>query len=251
MDITRFGELDYQAAEAVNTLCANLSFLGGDFKKIMITSCHPQEGKSFISMNLMRSIAALGLRVVLVDADIRASALQGTYGINVHMPSDKKYMGLSGYLVGRSRIDDIVGKTSIPGAYMILAGRNVTKSLPLFNSPRMGQLLESLSRSFDVVLVDTPPVGTLIDAAQIATLCNGTLFVVRSENTGAGELASAIEQIEKTGCPIMGYVLNRSHEKSHSKKYYYNSNYSNYASPRQGKGRSRTQLSKGKRPVRK
>ena len=53
-EIKRFGQLEYQAKEAVNTLCTNLSFAGGDIKKIMITSCHPQEGKSFISMNLMR-----------------------------------------------------------------------------------------------------------------------------------------------------------------------------------------------------
>lgn len=232
MQITRFGELDYQAGEAINTLCANLSFLGGDYKKILITSCHPQEGKSFISMNLMRAFAALGLRVVLVDADIRASALRSTYGINVQTNGDKKYLGLSGYLVGRCGIGDILGKTSIPGAYMILAGVNVTKSLPLFNSPRMGELLEALSGSFDIVLVDTPPVGTLIDAAQIATLCSGTLFVVRSGHTGSGELAQAIEQIEKTGCPVIGHVLNRAQERVHSKKYYYYSDSRGKSNPR-------------------
>lgn len=221
MQINRFGELDYQASEAINTLCANLSFLGGDFKKILITSCHPQEGKSFVSMNLMRALAGLGLRVVLVDADIRASALRSTYDIDIRTPVGKKYLGLSGYLVGRCTLNEILGETSIPGAYMVLAGVNVTQSLPLFNSPRMGELLDALAKSFDVVLVDTPPVGTLIDAAQIATLCSGTLFVVRSGSTSSGELTAAIGQLEKTGCPVMGYVLNRSQEKSYSKKYYY------------------------------
>ena len=221
MHIRRFGELDYQAAEAINTLCANLSFIGGDFKKIMITSCHPQDGKSFVSMNLMRSLAALGLRVLLVDADIRASALKGTYGIDVSVPSGKKYLGLTGYLVGRCGISDILGKTSIPGAYMILAGKTVSNSLSLFNSPKMEHLFNELADDFDIILVDTPPVGALIDAAQIATYCHGAMVVVRSGATSNGELLRATQQLEKTGCPLVGYVLNRAHEKSGSKKYYY------------------------------
>ncbi|MBE5800738.1 MAG: CpsD/CapB family tyrosine-protein kinase [Clostridiales bacterium] len=224
MDITHFDELEYQAAEAVNTLCANLSFVGSEYRKIMVTSCHPQEGKSFVTMNLMRSLARLGHRVILIDADIRASALQAVYGINVVSASNKKYHGLVGYLVGRSSIDDIVGKTSIPGAYMILAGRTVTNSLPLFNKPRFEHLIETLSQAFDIILIDTPPVGTIIDAAKIAQSSDGILFVVQSGGTSSTEMQAAIHQIEKTGCPIMGYVLNKSPERAES-KYYYSSGY--------------------------
>lgn len=74
--ITRFPPLSYAGREAINTLCTNLSFAGEAVKKIMLTSCHPNEGKSFVSMNLMRSLAQNGKSVVLVDTDLRKSVLE-------------------------------------------------------------------------------------------------------------------------------------------------------------------------------
>lgn len=226
MTIHRLGELEYQAVEAINTLTTNLSFVGGDVKKILITSCQPQEGKSFVSINLMRAMANLGLRVVLVDADIRASALAGTYGIEVKMPDEEKYKGLTGYLFGRCEIDDILAQTNIPGAHMILSGRTVTNSLPLFNTDRLGKLLDKLASHYDVVLVDAPPVGTIIDAAKISTLCDGTLFVVQAGADSVTELKEASYQIEKSGKPILGYVMNKFDEKKHGGRYF--SRKSNY-----------------------
>ena len=220
MNINRLGKLDYQATEAINTLTTNLSFVGGNMKKILITSSQPQEGKSFVSINLMRSLASMGMNVVLVDADIRASALQGTYDIQICMPGMEKYRGLTGYLFGRCEIEDIIAQTNIPNAYMILAGRTVTNSLPLFNTDRLEVLLDKLAEAFDVVLVDTPPIGTIIDAAKISTLCDGTLFVVQSGADTVVELKEAAAQIEKSGCPIIGYVLNKFDDKKHGGRYY-------------------------------
>ena len=224
-ELKRFEPLQYQAKEAVNTLCTNLSFAGGDIKKIMITSCHPQEGKSFITMNLMRSFASLGLRVVLVDADIRASALQSVYGIRISgVESSDKYPGLTKYLSGQCTVDEILGRTNIPNAWMILSGRKVINSLPLLNTPRLKQLLDLLATKFDIVLVDAPPVGTIIDAAKIATACDGTLFVVESGTVSRFHLQRSLSQIEKTGCMLLGTVLNRYDDREHGGKYYYGGN---------------------------
>ena len=229
-EIKRFNPLDYQAKEAVNTLCTNLSFAGGDIKKIMVTSCHPQEGKSFITMNLMRNFASLGMRVVLVDADIRASALQTVYGIQIDgVGVEEKYPGLAGYLAGRCSLEDILGRTSIPNAWMILSGRKVINSLPLFNTPRLKNLLNLLATKFDIVLVDAPPVGTIIDAAKIATSCDGTLFVVESGTVSRTHLQRSLSQIEKTGCNLLGTVLNRYDDREYGSKYYYSGgSYSHY-----------------------
>lgn len=223
--IRRFEPLDYHTNEAFNTLCTNLFFAGGDIKKIMLTSCHPQEGKSFVTMNLMRSLAGLGMRVVLVDADIRASALQGVYGIQVEMPEGQRYNGLTHYLAGQCAIDDIICKTDIPNAWMILSGKNVTSSLPLLNTPRLRTLLNALAAKFDVVLVDAPPVGTIIDAARIATHCDGTLFVCQSGEVSHREFMEAIQQIEKTDCTVLGTVLNKFDEKMFGGRYYHKSSY--------------------------
>lgn len=221
MEIGRFGQLDYHAKEAVNTLCTNLSLAGGDFKKLMLTSCRPEEGKSFIAMNLMRSFAELGLRVVLVDADIRASRLIGTYDIQVDAEAGKKPMGLSAYLAGRCGLQDILGGTNIPNAWMVLAGKTVINSLTLFSTPRLGILLDELAANFDIVLIDAPPIGAIIDPARIAENCDGILLVVESGSVVIQELAAVMKQIEKTKCPLLGTVLNKYDDKRHGNSYYY------------------------------
>ncbi len=217
-EITRMRELDYHASEAINTLCTNLSFVGGDLKKIMITSCHPQEGKSFVSMHLLRTLSGLGLKTVLVDADIRASALKGAYGIETKM-SNGEYYGLSGYLAGKCEKDDILIKTDLEGAYMILAGKTVSKSFALINKSRMKELLDQLADEYDIVLVDSPPIGVIIDAAKIAAWCDSTLFVVKCGEVSSDELKSATTQIQKAGCDMIGYVMNKV-EHVYNRKYY-------------------------------
>lgn len=217
-EITRMGELDYHASEAINTLCTNLSFVGGDVKKIMITSCHPQEGKSFVSMHLLRALSSLGLRTVLVDADIRASGLKGTYGIEISIDQGR-YRGLSGYLAGKCEKEEILIQTDMSNAYMILAGKTVSKSFALINKPRMKELLEQLTDEFDIMLVDSPPIGVIIDAAKLAAWCDTTLFVVKCGEVSGEELRSAVLQIQKAGCDMVGYVMNKA-DHIHNKKYY-------------------------------
>lgn len=226
LELTRFAGLDYSCNEALNTLCTNLSFAGSNVKKIMMTSCHAQEGKSFLTMALMRSLANIGKNVVLVDADLRRSMLASRYGVK----TDGKPLGLTHYLAGMCPMDDILYKTNIEGAYMILSGRDVANSLTLLSTERFPNLLDALSKMFDVVLVDCPPVGVIIDAAQIAKSCDGVVFVVSNDSVTRRELADARHQIEKTGCPILGAVLNKVTFDTHSsKKYYYKTYYNHYA----------------------
>lgn len=228
MEICRFGQLDYHAKEAVNTLSTNLSLVGGDYKKLLLTSCHPGEGKSFVAMNLLRAFAELGLKVVLVDADIRASSLIGTYDIRVESETSKTVLGLSAYLAGRCSMNDILGSTNIPNAWMVLAGKTVINSLSLFASPRFGKLMDELAERFDIVLVDAPPIGTIIDPVRIAEHCDGMLMVVQSGAVVVQEFASVLKQIEKTKCPLLGTVLNKFDEKRFGNKYYY-SRYGKYS----------------------
>lgn len=225
MNIRRFPPLDYHVNEALNTLCTNLSFADGNVKKIMITSCRPHEGKSFISMNLMRSLAQLGKKVVLVDFDIRASMLQSDYAIQVNVKENQKYLGITGYLTGKCGSDAILASTNIPGAYMILAGRSVTNSLPLLYTSRVETLLDELAAEFDVVLVDSAPVGTIIDAARVASVCDGTIFVIQSGAIRRQDLMECVRQIEHTGANILGYVINKFDEREFGEYGYMRSHY--------------------------
>ena len=218
-EITRFEQLDYAANEAINTLCTNLSFTGKDRKVIMITSCIASEGKSFLSMNIMRTMAQLGKRVVLVDTDLRRSLINTQFGIRLSI----KTYGLAHYLAGMCTQEDILYNTNFPGAYYIPVGRTVTNSLALLNTPLLGKLLRQLALSFDYVIVDTPPIGPIIDPAEIAKSCDGALIVVTYNKVSRRELAEAKRQIELSGCEVLGAVLNNVDPNAlGGRKYYYN-----------------------------
>lgn len=223
--LSRFEKLDYACGEAMNTLCTNLEFSGKSVKKIMFTSCRPQEGKSFLTLNMMRTMAGLGKRIVLVDCDLRRSMLESKY---ISMVEGEK-LGMTHYLAGQCQAEDIVYQTNIQNAYLVMVGRDVANSLQLLSTPLLGQLLNRLSESFDYVLVDAPPVGTIIDAALIARDCDGVVFAVSSNQIGRRELVDSVNQIRKTGTPILGSVLNKvEFDSSTAKKYYYKSYYTYY-----------------------
>lgn len=206
LTIRQFPPLGYACNEAINTLCTNLSFAGAGVKKIMVTSCHAAEGKTFLTMNVMRMLAKFGRTVALVDADLRRSMISAKYTLQFEESEERQ--GLSHMLAGMAEEEQVVYRTNIPNAYMVPVGREVSNPLPLLNSPRFGRLLDYLSRQLDYVLVDAPPVGAVIDAAQIAKNCDGTLIVVNYNSVRRQELIEVKGQLEQTGCPILGVALN-------------------------------------------
>ena len=225
--LNNFPPLSYASAEAVNMLCTNLSFSGENVKKIMLTSCHASEGKSFLSMNVMRTMAKLGRSVVLVDADLRRSMIIQKFGIQ--FAEGEQPVGLSHLLAGMVDESEVIYETDIPGAYIVPVGRKVSNSLPLLNSVRFQKLLDDLAQQFDYVIIDAPPIGLVIDAAQIAKFCDGSVLVVGYNTVRRQELVDAKAQIDQTGCPILGAVMNMTEFDSYlSKKYSYKSYYSHY-----------------------
>jgi protein-tyrosine kinase len=235
LTIGRFPPLGFSCAEAINTLCTNISFSGENMRKIMVTSCHASEGKSFITMNIMRTMAKFGKDVALVDADLRRSMINSKY--NLQFAHSEEKWGLAHMLAGMADVEDVVYHTNIDGAYIVPVGRDVSNPLPLFNSPRMGQLLDDLAQRVDYVFVDAPPVGTVIDAAQISKFCDGILLVVNYNEVKRQELIDVKRQLEQTGCPILGTVLNMVEMDNYlSKKYYYKSYYYKYGYYDKGSG---------------
>ena len=225
--IRRFPALNYACAEAINTLCINLTFSGEDMRKIMVTSSHASEGKSFISMNIMRTMARMGRTVALVDADLRRSMINAKYGFQ--SVDGKAITGLAHLLAGRASEDEVIYSTDIPGAYVVPVGRDISNPLPLLNSSRFGKLLDHLAQRADYVIVDAPPVGTVIDAAQIVKSCDGTLLTVAWNAVHRQELLETKAQLDQTGVPILGTVLNMvEYDNYVNRKYYYKSYYSHY-----------------------
>lgn len=218
LEVSNFQQLDYVCNEAMNTLCTNLSYCGKDIRKIMITSRYAGEGKSYIAMNLLRTFSQLGKRTVLIDTDLRASGIQSDYRLRY---STQSHYGLSEYLSGICGLEEAVYQTNLPNTYMIPAGHEAPNPLQLLDTRPMGELIEQLAEQFDVVLVDTPPVGVLADAVALAKFCDGTLLVVGYCKGKQQEIGDAVENIKQTGCKVLGAVFNGVKFNSMSNRHYY------------------------------
>lgn len=221
LEISNFPKLDFVCNEAMNTLCTNLSYCGKDIRKIMITSRYAGEGKSYISMNLLRTFSQLGKKTVIIDTDLRASGIQSDYRLRY---STSEHYGLSEYLSGLCSMEDAIYQTNLPNTCMIPAGHEAPNPLQLLDTQMMGDLIEQLAEQFDVVLVDTPPVGMLVDAVAMAKFCDGALLVVGYCKGKQQEIGDAVENIRQTGCKVLGAVLNGvKFNKMSNRHYYYSS----------------------------
>lgn len=209
--------LDYAGNEALNTICSNLMFAGKNIKKIVITSCEPNDGKSFVAIQASLNMARRGKKVVLVDADLRLSVLNAHYGIQL---AGQGY-GLAHLLSGQCQIDDVVYETNIPNVFYVPIGTDVQAPLSLISTPDFDHLVQTLGEAFDFVVIDAPPVGMVIDAAEIAKSCDGSVLVLEYNKTHRRALQDAKEQMERTGTPILGCVLNKvTMDRLSTKKYY-------------------------------
>jgi protein-tyrosine kinase len=227
LSIGRFPELDYACGEAMNTLCTNLFYCGENIRSVLLTSRYEQEGKSSIAMNVMRTLAGYGKRVVLVDADLRCSTLARRYRFSF---AHRETFGLAQYLAGMCELEDAVYQTNLPGAYILPAGREVLNSMQLLSSPRYGEMMQALRKNFDVVLVDSPPAGVIVDAVEIAKYCDGAIIVVAYNKGRRQDIGEVAASIAKTGCKVLGAVMNGVNLKSfRNRRYYYRSErYSSY-----------------------
>ena len=209
--------LDYAGSEAFNTVCSNLTFSGKNIKKIVVTSCEPNDGKSFIAIQVAVNMARRGKRVLLMDADLRLSVMNAHYEIQL---SGAGY-GLAHILSGQCMLEDAMYETNVPNIWFIPIGTDVQAPLSLIATPDFDTLVKALSENFDLVIIDAPPVGLVIDAAEIAKSCDGSVLVLEYAKTHRRALAEAKQQMERTGTPILGCILNKvTMDRLSTKKYY-------------------------------
>ena len=221
LKIGRFPTLDYACSEALNTLCTNLSYCGREVRSILFTSRYEQEGKSGIAMNVMRTLAGYGKRVLLVDADLRCSTLARRYRFTY---AQRENAGLAQHLAGMCELQDVVYRTNLPGAFILPAGHEVLNSMQLLASYRYGEMMDALRDEFDIVLVDSPPAGLIVDAIEIARYCDGAVIVVEYNRGRVQDVADVAANLAKTGCKVLGAVMNGVNLKSfRNRKYYYRS----------------------------
>jgi tyrosine-protein kinase Etk/Wzc len=163
-------------SESIRSIRTNMQFLASDkeHKMVAITSTISGEGKSFITINLGGMISLLGLKVVILDMDLRKPKLHYTFG---HDNS----AGLSTYLVGKSKLEDVLVKTQYDNLHIITSGPIPPNPAELVQSTKMEALLDKLLEDFDYVLVDTPPIGLVTDGTTILKKADISLYVIRAD----------------------------------------------------------------------
>ena len=196
------GGNDFFTQESFKTLRTNVQFCGQDVRVVAVTSCHENEGKTVISLNLAKSFAELGKRVLVVDADMRKSVIAGRH------TSTKRPAGLSEVLSGLVEVSECVYETQIPGLHLMFSGQYPPNPVELLSSPYFTKLLENARESYDYVIVDTPPLGLVIDAAVIAPQCDGAMLVMANHAVRFRQAQDVVTQLEKSGAKILGVVRN-------------------------------------------
>lgn len=194
---------DYFYDEAIKTLRTNIQFTGRNTKTILFTSCYPNEGKSNLVFDLSKEMGKSGKRVLLLDADIRKSTYLRRFNVT------QEIRGLSQYLSGQADKSWIVYQTNYENVDIIFAGISAPNSSELLSDPAFEELLADAKRDYDYVFIDTAPIGTIIDAAVVAEKSDGAVLVIESEAVSYKEELKVIEQLERSGCSILGAVLNK------------------------------------------
>lgn len=201
--LTDIRKKDYFYEEAIKTLRTNIQFTGKNVKTIMFTSCFPNEGKSDVTFQLCQEIGNMGKRVLLIDADIRKSAYVSRYR------TKQKVNGLSQYLSGQLAKEFLIYQTNFLNVDIIFAGPMAPNPSELLEEEAFRELLAEVRGYYDYIIIDTPPVGSVIDAAIIAKESDGAVLVIESERVSYKVAQKSMEQLEKTGCKILGAVLNK------------------------------------------
>lgn len=208
--------LSFSGREACKLLRTNLMFSGSDLRTIAVASCQENEGKTTTTMALGRSLSDAGHRVLVIDADMRKSVVAGRYS------QGEITAGLSQYLTGQATREEVTFSTQYPGMDIIFAGYFPPNPVELLDTERFRALLSEVRTEYDYVLVDNAPIAAVVDATIVARSCDGILLVVGANRTSRRLLRDCLVQIRRSGCRVLGAVMNCV-QRSHMPAYYHKS----------------------------
>lgn len=213
---------DCKMIEEIRRLRTNLNFLEPDQKVINITSTIGKEGKSLISFWLAHSLSELGKKVVLLDANLRSKKKDDVYMIKLqdkknNNKKDKEgasvdslnLKGLTEYLQGNIKKEEIIYSSDNMNMDLVLSGSIPSNPSELLSSIMLKDLMNYLKDNYDYVIVDTPALGEVTDAAIIAAHCDSSILVLEPGVTPYKLAQKAKEQLENSGTKLLGVVLNK------------------------------------------
>jgi succinoglycan biosynthesis transport protein ExoP len=216
-------------SEAYRTIRTSILFSQTDreaLKTISFTSAFPQEGKSTTATNMAVSFAQLGPKVLLVDSDLRKPRVHKIFKV-------RNIVGLSNVLTGRIQPRDAVQSTQVPNLEILPCGPIPPNPAELLNSPRMAELLNLLRTKYNYVLVDTPPMLFVSDAAIVSSICDLTVIVLRPEKAFRKPFLAMVGELSKAKAKVAGVVFNDVNIKKNTYyadhyRYHYRYKYGSY-----------------------
>ncbi|HEW2409882.1 TPA: polysaccharide biosynthesis tyrosine autokinase CpsD [Streptococcus pneumoniae] len=192
-----------KAEEYYNALCTNIQLSGDKLKVISVTSVNPGEGKTTTSVNIARSFARAGYKTLLIDGDTRNSVISGVF------KSREKITGLTEFLSGTADLSRGLCDTNIENLFVIQSGSVSPNPTALLQSKNFNDMIETLRKYFDYIIVDTAPIGIVIDAAIITQKCDASILVTATGGVNKRDVQKAKQQLEQTGKLFLGVVLNK------------------------------------------
>ncbi len=210
-------ELPFAMAEEIKNLRTGITFCGADIKTVLFTSCMPDEGKSTVSLEITRSFAELGKKAIYMDCDFRKSIFK------YKILDGKITKGLTHYLTGQCELEDIIYTNASRGDAMfcvIPSGPSSKSPSELLSSERFIELLAKLKEGFDIVIVDTPPLASVVDASIIASHVDGSVILVQAGGVNYKIVQKVRDKLLSSGGRILGVVLNKVDKSKRGYGYY-------------------------------
>ena len=204
-------------SESYRTLRTNIQFKNKQTKQhvILVTSSAPKEGKSTTVANLAITMAQMGNKTALIDADLRRPVIHSIFNL-------KKENGISNYLIGNAELKDILKPTFVNNLSIIPCGPLPPNPSELLGSDEMAKLIQELRNKFEVILFDSPPVIAVTDAAILSTLVDGVVLVIKAHQTHREAIKRAKNLLDNAEAKIFGSLLNGVNiKKTYGTNYYY------------------------------
>ncbi|MEW6685653.1 MAG: polysaccharide biosynthesis tyrosine autokinase [Candidatus Edwardsbacteria bacterium] len=203
-------------AESYRILRTNLRFAQPDnpLKTVLVTSAGPQEGKSTTAANLAITLAQVGAKVILVDADLRRPTLHSTLGFSPEP-------GLTECLIEEKKVENLIRKTEVENLFLLTSGTIPPNPSELLGSEKMKEVINQMKKCCDFVIFDSPPLTTVTDASILGAECDGVLMVIRSGKTHRELAKRGKIFLENVKAGIIGAALNDIPPESYAYGYYY------------------------------
>jgi polysaccharide biosynthesis transport protein len=207
-------------AEAARAIRTNILFMSPDkpHRTLLVTSSAPAEGKTMVACLLATTMAQAGQKVILIDCDLRRPRIHRVFGIN-------NDFGVTSVMIDPNAIAEAARSTEVPNLSVMTAGPLPPNPAELLQSEAFGKLLERLSQRYDRVIIDSPPVVPVTDAAVLSTRCDGSVLVVRASKTTREVARRGARSLSDVGGRVLGVVLNavdlEARHYGYYQRYYY------------------------------